>query len=132
MDGRSEIGIAVSTDELVLFLEKCSYEARTLIREMSIGAVRRFRLSSSTKGEMTILYLNAWWNEDLNPGVAEIMIWIRALADRDKMVYYLRIGSDEKDQDEVKTDKFGAFGIRTRKKIISQIRPGSIPDRPAA
>lgn len=115
MNRQSQIAIAVSTDELVDFLMKCSSSTRMLIRDMSLGAVREFKLQSSARGDVCYLFFQGIWEPENDSSAAEIIRWTHELAHRQKMIYLVRTGPEPEDFEEIRTDKHGSLGIELRK-----------------
>lgn len=127
MNHKSQVGIAVSTDELVEFLKQCSSQTRMLIRKMSINAVDKFRLPSSSVGDRTFLYFEAEWNEKMSPEITEIMIWVRDLTSQNKMVYFLKLERSGFDREVHCTSKYGSLGFRLRQTIDIDTTPPCQP-----
>ena len=114
-DTMDEVAIAVDTDELIDFIIEIGRESRMLIRRMSIEAARHFGLAGSTVGDLSYLYLRAPLIPKNDPEMAAIIRWARELADREKMIYLVRIGREPEDFEEIRTDKFGSLGIDLKK-----------------
>lgn len=113
----NEVAIAVDTDDLIEFISQAEFQVRMFIRHMSIEAATSFNLGSSTRGDVTYLYLRGCWNPEKNPGVALVMDWIRKLACQNRKVYFVRIGSKPEDFEEIRLEQCGTMGIDLKKSV---------------
>ncbi len=117
MDFQEEIAMAVDTDELIDFIVHSGREARMLIRRMSIEAAQHFGLTSNTVGDMSYLYHRGFWNPENDPATAEIASWVWNLARRNRIIYFVRIGLEPEDFEEIRLDKYGTLGIDLKKSV---------------
>ncbi len=117
MDFQEEIAMAVDTDELIDFIIKATSEVRMLIRKMSIEAASRFGLVSSTLGDLSYLYHRGIIKSDAVPAMAEIIRWAGKLARGDKKIYFVKIGREPEDFEEIRLEQFGTLGIGLKKSV---------------
>ncbi len=113
----NEVAIAVDIDDLVEFISQAGIDVRIFIRRMSINAASCTGLGTSTRGDVSYLYLRGCWNPEKNPAIALIMDWIWSLVRENRMVYFVRIGNKPEDFEEIRLKQYGTLGIDLKKSV---------------